>query len=413
MTTDDKLQMSRDIKQLVSIHNDILDLYNNTLYEDSWDDSVIQNFESLLADYNTTLEDLRTLVDQYEWEDEQKKRKFFKIYHEVIEADNKAFNATKIRHDAYLTYRSKRKSIIKFLCDACGIVRRKGKNYPELFDYFNKACAKVKLYDNMDNEGGISAVHTPVLKYWLQHRLGTVLHEINNSVSIIDTYTEDDLKTVFAKYVHCREMAYAIFNMITSTNEVNGYKKYHNILDAYCNAELNDKQYERLYQAVQDEDEFMPSDDYQQHMDQLSWNMKGIYEDRFYGLFVGDELRDKTKIKQVNMVPRNANQCKILSDGRSIYTGVAMFPGDIIEICPTKQIDKSALYSKDMRDIVFEVERNEKYVIPFGYCQYYDIADEKHPANCDYIWDPNTNTIVIKALLRLPKDTKLYLNLQK
>ena len=79
--------MSRDIQQLVSIHNDILDLYNNTLYEDSWDDSVIQNFESLLADYNTTLEDLRTLVDKYEWDDEQKKRKFFKIYHEVIEAD--------------------------------------------------------------------------------------------------------------------------------------------------------------------------------------------------------------------------------------------------------------------------------------------------------------------------------------
>ena len=35
MTTDDKLQMSRDIKQLVSIHNDILDLYNNTLYENT------------------------------------------------------------------------------------------------------------------------------------------------------------------------------------------------------------------------------------------------------------------------------------------------------------------------------------------------------------------------------------------
>ena len=132
MTTDDKLQMSRDIKQLVSIHNDILDLYNNTLYEDSWDDSVIQNFESLLAEYNTTLEDLRSFVDQYEWEDEQKKKNFFRIYHNVIEADNKAFNATKIRHDAYLTYRSKRKSIIKFLCDACGIVRRKGKKNLQL-----------------------------------------------------------------------------------------------------------------------------------------------------------------------------------------------------------------------------------------------------------------------------------------
>jgi hypothetical protein len=41
----------------------------------------------------------------------------------------------------------------------------------------------------------------------------------------------------------------------------------------------------------------MPSDDYQQHMDQLSWNMKGIYEDRFYGLFIKDEPKDKTKIK--------------------------------------------------------------------------------------------------------------------
>ena len=33
-------------------------------------------------------------------------------------------------------------------------------------------------------------------------------------------------------------------------------------------------------------------------MDQLSWNMKGVYEDRFYGLFIKDEPKDKTKIKQ-------------------------------------------------------------------------------------------------------------------
>ena len=413
MTTEDKVQMSRDIKHIVSIHNDIVDLYNNTLYEDSWDNDVIQKFESLLNDYNTVLMELDTLVKDYTWEDEQMKKEFFKIYHEVIEEDNKSFNAAKIRHDAYLTYRSKRKSIIKFICDSCGIVRRKGKNYPELFDYFNRECSKVKLYDNMDTEGGITATRTPVLRYWLQRRMGNILSDVNTSVSIQDTYTEDEIKMVFGRYVHCREMAYAIFNMITSTNEINGYKKYHNILDAYCNAELTDKQYERLYQAVQDDMDFMPSDDFQQELDQRSWNMKGIYEDRFYGLFIKDEPKDKAKIKRINMIPRNVNQCKILSDGRSIYTGVAMFPGDIIEICPTKQIDKSALYSKDMRDIVFEVERNERYVIPFGYCQYYDIADETHPANCDYIWDPNTNTIVIKAIIRMPKDTKLYLNLEK
>ena len=413
MTPEEKLQMSRDIKQLISIHNDILDLYNNTLYEDSWTANVIQKFESLLKEYNTILKELQEFLDQYTWEKEDNKNRFYKLYNDIIEADNKAFNAAKIRHDAYLTYRSNRRSIIKFLCDACGIVRKKGKNFPEIFDFFNKVCAKVKLYDTTTDDGGISVDKEPILKGWLNHRLPTVLHEINTSLSIQDKYTEDEVKMVFSKYTHCREMAYKIFNMITSTNPINGYKKYHNILDAYCNAELNDKQYERLYQAALNDDEFITSDDYQQDMDQKAWNMQGIFEDRFYGLFIKDEPKDKTKIKQVNMIPRNANQCKILSDGRSIYTGVAMFPGDIIEICPTKQIDKSALYSKDMRDIVFEVERNEKYVIPFGYCQYYDIADEKHPANCDYIWDPNTNTIIIKALLRLPKDTKLYLNLQK
>jgi hypothetical protein len=106
-------------------------------------------------------------MKEYEWNDKEAKKKFYRIYNEILEADNKAFNATKIRHDAYLTYRSKRKSIIKFLCEACGIVRKKVKNYPELFDYFNNNCAKIKLYDNQDSDGGISVEKTPVLRYWL------------------------------------------------------------------------------------------------------------------------------------------------------------------------------------------------------------------------------------------------------
>lgn len=412
MTNQEIIKLQKILQQAVNTHNKIMDLYNNTLYEDTWTNSIIQKFEDLLDEYNIYMDALEVGFKNYTWKSEEAKRNFYIVYKEVLLADKEAYNATKIRHDAYLTYRSKRKSIIKFLCDACGIVRRKGKNFPEVFDFFNNTCSKIPLYDNRVADG-VSSTKKPVLKNWLQDNKFRVMEEINNSVSIQDQYTENEIKMVFSKYVHCRDMAYAIFNMITSTNEINGYKKYHTILDSYCNAELSDKQLERLYQAVQDENEFIPSDDYQQEMDQKSWNMRGIYENRFYGLFPDEEPRDKTVICKVDMIPSNANQCKILSDGRSIYTNVSMYPGDIIEICPTKSIDKTSLYTKDMRDIVFEVDRNEKYVIPFGYCQYYDIADETHPANCDYIWDPNAQTIVIKALYRIPKHTRLYLNLQK
>lgn len=405
---------TENLNLIVKAHADIVDLYNNTLYEDTWDSSVIEKFEELLSVYNDGIKEVDKFLASYVWADPAKKASFMKIYKEIIQADNIAFNAARVRHDAYLTYRSKRKTIITLLNDACGIVYKKGKNFPQVLDYFNNKCAKIPLYDNHNDKGEATVIRTSVLTNWIKPNMSEVFSEINANISIADRYTREEIEGVFAKYVHCRESAYAIFNMITSTNEVNGYKKYHNLLDSYCNADLSVKQLKRLYLAVRDEqDEFVPSDDYQQVMDQHAWNDKGIYENRFYGLFPTDIMHDKTAIKHIDMVPRNANQCMILSDGQSVYTANRIYTGDIIEICPTKMIDKTALYSKDMRDIVFEVERNEKYVIPFGYCQYYDIADETHEPNCDYMWDPNQRVIVIKAIKNLPKHTKLYLNIVK
>lgn len=141
---------------------------------------------------------------------------------------------------------------------------------------------------------------------------------------------------------------------------------------------------------------------------------RDINERSWYGLFYGEDPRDKSKIKQISMIPTNVNKCKVSSDGKSVYSNSNFYVGDIIEVCPTKQIDKTSLYSKDMRDIVFEVIPNEMFVIPFGYCQYYDIISLKNPEpNCDFMWDNESKTIIIKALTKIPRNTKLILNIQK
>lgn len=141
-----------------------------------------------------------------------------------------------------------------------------------------------------------------------------------------------------------------------------------------------------------------------QHINEKSW----------YGLFYGEEPRDKTNIKKINMIPTNVNQCNICSDGKSVYSRSQFYPGDIIEICPTRAIDKNSLYSRAVRDIVFEVIPNEEFVVPFGYCQYYDVITKHTPEpNCDYCWDPVTKTIVIRALNKIDKNTRLILNIRK
>ena len=139
-----------------------------------------------------------------------------------------------------------------------------------------------------------------------------------------------------------------------------------------------------------------------------------LNETSWYGLFYDQELKDKNNIRHIDMISRDQNKCKIYSDGNSVYSNAVFYPGDIIEVCPTRDINKTSLFSRDVRDIVFEVIPNEHYVIPFGYCQYYDILQNNidYP-NCDYLWDPVAKTIIIKALRKIFRDEKLVLNIKK
>ena len=405
---------------IMSIEQEIRSMYENTLYEDNWDNVIIQDFNSKLDQFNTLFNKLSVLKNQYIWNKPENKERFEKYFNIVLKEDFKAYNAARIRHNAYLLYRTHRKSIIKFLNDAVGLVRKKQKNFPELFDFFNDRCAKVPLYDNRDKNGDPTVHKEYTIYKWIKEHQGELIDDINHNVSISDTYDMGEMYMVFNKYVNCRIMAYRIFNMITSTSDLNGYEKYHNILNAYCNAELSDKQYERLYQAAKDETEFSVSDDYQQDMDQISWNRKGIYEnaqplnpvnESFLDLFIDKpepKKANKENITKISAIPSDAKQCQIYLRNNVVYAGKTFYPGDIIEICPTKQINRISMFSNDVRSIVFEIKKNDEYIIPFGYCQFYELGNEDNN-NCDYLYDANTKCIVIRATQKIMKNEKLYL----
>lgn len=409
----DNLALKSSLENIAKIHEQILDLYEMSLYEEDWDDVKIREFENLLSDYNQNLDYIKSCIPNIQWNSESNKKEFMRIYNEILNADGKSWNRVYARHNNYRRYRTNRKSIILQICDVLGgLKNNKDTNYQGIFKYFNDRLANVKLYDNTD----LTNRKFNLDDVWLKKHLNDIMDDLKDS-AVFNSGAIDgrDIFKVFHVYVKCRKLAYAIFNLMTSNSDYNGYDKWHNRFVDYCDATLNDRQLELLINAVDAENQFEEVDDYQNIMDEKTWEAKGIYESWFDDSLEyyqsHKERYNKSKINKINMVPTNANQCRVTCDGKNVYANATFYPGDIIEICPTKKIDKSALYSKDMRESVFEVVPNEEWVLPYGYCKFY-LSDNLGDGNCNYIWDPINRVIVIKAINKIPKYSKLLLNIQ-
>lgn len=407
----DNLGFKFALSEIADAHEKILDLYNYTLYEDDWTETTINQFEELLQKYNDNLEKLQSMLPSIEWKSDVIKHEFMKVYKELIKADADSWNRVYARHNNYLRYRTNRRSIITQIADIIGGVKNtKDANYQDIFKYFNERCANIKLYDNSNK-----LEKKDVLSTWLKPHLNEVMDDMKDRGIFNGSVDSVDIFKVFKIYVKCRKLAYAIFNLMTSNSEYNGYNKWHNRFIDYCDANLNDKQIEQLMNAVDSENQFEEVDDYQNIMDEESWERKGIFESWFddsleYYQTHKDRF-NKSKINKISAVSTDANQCRVQCDGNYVYANATFYPGDIIEICPTKNIDKSSLYSRDIRDLVFEVIPNKQWVLPFGYCRYYLHNVPIEEENCTYIWDPIKNVIVIKALNKIPKFSKLFLKI--
>ena len=409
----DNLTFKNALLKVAQIHEQILDLYEYTLYEDNWTETTNKQFEDLLSEYNKNLDQLKSELPSMEWHSEKLKSEFMRIFNEVLIEDANSWNRVYARHNNYLRYRTNRKNIILQIADIIGKLKTsKECDENAIFKYFNNRCANIQLYDNSNK-----ADKKDFLSNWFKPNLNKIIDELRDeglfgSGLSVDSVT---ISRIFHLYVKCRKLAYAIFNLMTSKSDYNGYDKWHNRFIDYCDATLADKQLEFLINAVDAENQFEVVDDYQNIMDEESWEAKGLYESWFDDSLEyyrnHKERYNKSKINKINMVPTNANQCRVTCDGKNVYANATFYPGDIIEICPTKKIDKSALYSKDMRESVFEVVPNEEWVLPYGYCKFY-LSDHLGDGNCNYIWDPANRVIVIKAINKIPKYSKLLLNIQ-
>lgn len=157
--------------------------------------------------------------------------------------------------------------------------------------------------------------------------------------------------------------------------------------------------------------------DYFQQMDDKAWRSMGINESNtWFDDTIEDynkRFREKHKddICKMECVGDDANICRVMLSNGKVYSQTKFYAGDIIEVCPCREIDKSSLYSKDMRDIVLEVEKNSTFVIPFGYCQYYDVSGYGKEPNCEYHWDKDKKAIVITAKMRIPRHCPLVLDI--
>lgn len=126
-------------------------------------------------------------------------------------------------------------------------------------------------------------------------------------------------------------------------------------------------------------------------------------------LLYGD-VRDKNKLRKCDMIPTDTVQCNVKFKAKSVYSKCKFRAGEIVEVCPVRSIPKTALYSREVRDMAFEAVPGEEYVIPYGYCQFYDIVDRRHPeANCIAEWNPRTRCVIIRADRDIDKDEVLVL----
>lgn len=408
------LKFKKNLLICIRAHNEILNLYDNYLYDETWNSQTVNKFTSLLDLYKNALQYIDEHNKEIVWNYTRNKVLYYNIYNNIIKTDFNSFNNTYMRHTNYKCYRINRKIILLQISHIINDNKVKSKIFEPIFEYFNNKCVNIPLYSNQDKERIPTVFKKTVLQNWISSHISEVCSELDDEINV--QYEREDVYNVFNVYLKARILSFKIFNMMTSSSKYNGIDKWGATFNKFCNGILGDSQMRKLCNAAKSENNFDNFDDYNQEMDDRSWNNMKIYEswwdDELENYYKDNKERfTKDHIKKIDMVSPNANVCKVITDGKYVYSNVVFYPGDIVEICPTKPISKSALYSKDMRDVVFEVIPNKEWALPFGYCQYYDIPNADQKANCDFIWDPINKVIVIKAINKIAKHTKLILKI--
>lgn len=120
--------------------------------------------------------------------------------------------------------------------------------------------------------------------------------------------------------------------------------------------------------------------------------------------------RKDISVKKVQLWNRNTPNKVIYKDGK-MYAGQFFGKGDIIEECPVRLIQTQDLYSKNVRDFAFTLDRSKGlYAIPFGYASYYrNSKDSGIDSNADYSFSLDEDFIKIYATCNISNGDEIIL----
>lgn len=172
--------------------------------------------------------------------------------------------------------------------------------------------------------------------------------------------------------------------------------------------------------------EFYTSDSYNyyiaiQIIDKL--NTPGNINEGFENPFVNNEDNNNEDTKMINSIPvkkdnlikgvelwnnhRRLNQIKCLRD--KVIANTKFFKGDIVEAAPVVLLSHEDLYTKNIRDIVFDISPG-KFGIPLGYSsKYRTSAETRNEPNIDYMYDIENNELIFITTKNIEKGEELII----
>lgn len=118
------------------------------------------------------------------------------------------------------------------------------------------------------------------------------------------------------------------------------------------------------------------------------------------------------KISKVKLWNSNTDN-KVMYKGGKMIAGQFFGKGDVIEHCPVRLIYEKDLYSENIRDFAFTIDKpNGIYAIPFGYASFYrnsKSCNVEPNADYEYVDDLNGSYIKIFAVKNIRKGHEIVL----
>ena len=118
------------------------------------------------------------------------------------------------------------------------------------------------------------------------------------------------------------------------------------------------------------------------------------------------------KISNIRLWNNNTDN-KIMYKGGRMIAGQFFGKGDHIETCPIRLIYEKDLYSENIRDFAFTIDKGKGiYAIPFGYASFYrnsKSCNVEPNADYEYVDDPNGSYINIFAINNIKKGNEIVL----